>query len=261
MVYVDGSHRAADVYSDGVLAWPLMARSGIVIFDDYELDEIKAESERPKPGIDAFLAAFEGQYRLVHRAIRSRSSSCNAIDLTDIRRFTASPRMGQIGLARLYLLDGPHSMSIAPGFSLARRLRAGETVYSGWCGLAAPIVAELVAREGFTAVTLDRQHGLWDTASVGDRGRPDAARRRGPDRARAARRVRDREPRARFRRRRHHRADDQHRGRCARLCVRRAKFPPIGERSWGPHRATTLAGMPTRRSICARPTTTPSRSP
>jgi 4-hydroxy-2-oxoheptanedioate aldolase len=23
-----------------------------------------------------------------------------------------------------------------------------------------------------------------------------------------------------------------------------AKFPPIGERSWGPHRATTLAGMP-----------------
>jgi predicted O-methyltransferase YrrM len=68
VVYVDGSHRAADVYSDGVLAWPMVARNGIVMFDDYEFDEIKDESERPKPGIDAFLAAFEGQYRLLHRA-------------------------------------------------------------------------------------------------------------------------------------------------------------------------------------------------
>ena len=53
-----------------------------------------------------------------------------------------------------------------PPFSLARRLRAGETVYSGWCGLPSPIVAELVGRECFPAVTLDGQHGLWDTASV-----------------------------------------------------------------------------------------------
>ena len=57
-------------------------------------------------------------------------------------------------------------MTTEPAFSLARRLRAGETVYSGWCGLPAPIVAELVGREGFPAVTLDGQHGLWDTASV-----------------------------------------------------------------------------------------------
>src|SRR2546430_11847799 len=57
-------------------------------------------------------------------------------------------------------------MTTATAFSLARRLKAGETVHSGWCGLSAPIVAELVAREGFPAVTLDSQHGLWDTASV-----------------------------------------------------------------------------------------------
>src|SRR5713101_5222393 len=57
-------------------------------------------------------------------------------------------------------------MSTEPGFSLARRLRAGETVHSGWCGLPYPVVAELVGREGFPAVTLDGQHGLWDTASV-----------------------------------------------------------------------------------------------
>jgi len=51
-------------------------------------------------------------------------------------------------------------------FSLARRLRAGETVHSGWCGLASPIIAELIGREGFPAVTLDGQHGLWDVAAI-----------------------------------------------------------------------------------------------
>ena len=43
-------------------------REGIVIFDDYEFDEIEDESERPKLGIDAFLEAVEGQYRLMHKA-------------------------------------------------------------------------------------------------------------------------------------------------------------------------------------------------
>jgi predicted O-methyltransferase YrrM len=68
VVYVDGSHRAADVYGDGVLAWPMVARNGVVIFDDYEFDEAADDSERPKLGIDAFLASTAGQYRLLHRA-------------------------------------------------------------------------------------------------------------------------------------------------------------------------------------------------
>jgi 4-hydroxy-2-oxoheptanedioate aldolase len=51
-------------------------------------------------------------------------------------------------------------------FSLARRLRAGETVFAGWCALACPLAAETIAREGFGAVTLDMQHGLWDTAAL-----------------------------------------------------------------------------------------------
>jgi 4-hydroxy-2-oxoheptanedioate aldolase len=53
-----------------------------------------------------------------------------------------------------------------PSFSLARRLRAGETVFTAWCGLASPLVAEALAREGFAAVTVDQQHGLWDTAAT-----------------------------------------------------------------------------------------------
>ena len=42
-------------------------------------------------------------------------------------------------------------------FSLVTRLRGGETVYCGWCALDAPIIAETVAREGFSGVNIDIQ--------------------------------------------------------------------------------------------------------
>jgi 4-hydroxy-2-oxoheptanedioate aldolase len=128
------------------------------------------------------------------------------------------------------------------GFSLGRRLRAGETVHSGWCGLPYPIVAELVGREGFPAVTLDSQHGLWDIASlltaiaqvrlggaapivripVGEFATVSRALDFGAEGiiAPMINTVAD-----------------------ARAYVSFAKFPPLGERSWGPHRATTLAGI------------------
>ncbi len=66
IAYVDGSHYAADVYSDAVLIWSLMARGGIVIFDDYAWDLMNDDSERPKSGIDAFMDAIAGQYRVIH---------------------------------------------------------------------------------------------------------------------------------------------------------------------------------------------------
>ena len=53
-----------------------------------------------------------------------------------------------------------------PAFALARRLRAGETIYGAWCMIGSPIVGETIAREGFAAIVLDAQHGLWDTASL-----------------------------------------------------------------------------------------------
>ncbi len=129
-----------------------------------------------------------------------------------------------------------------PGFSLAQRLRAGEIVHSGWCGLPSPLVAELVGREGFPAVTLDAQHGLWDLATilhgvaairqggsapivrvpVGDFAMVSRALDFGAEGiiAPMINTVED-----------------------ARAFVSFAKFPPQGERSWGPHRATTLAGI------------------
>jgi 4-hydroxy-2-oxoheptanedioate aldolase len=130
-----------------------------------------------------------------------------------------------------------------PAFSLAARLRAGETVYSGWCGLPYPIVAETVGREGFPAVTLDAQHGLWDTASlvsaiahVRQGGAAPIVRVPVSDFSSVSRAL-DFGAEGIIAPMINTPAD-------ARTYVSFAKFPPVGERSWGPHRAMTVTNMP-----------------
>jgi Methyltransferase domain len=66
LAYVDGSHFAADVYSDAVLTWSLTAPGGLVILDDYDWDLMDDPRERPKLGVDAFLKTIEGQFDIVH---------------------------------------------------------------------------------------------------------------------------------------------------------------------------------------------------
>jgi 4-hydroxy-2-oxoheptanedioate aldolase len=128
-------------------------------------------------------------------------------------------------------------------FSLANRLRTGQTVHSGWCGLPYPIVAELVGREGFPAVTLDGQHGLWDIASmvagiaqVRQAGAAAIVRIPVGEFATVSRAL-DFGAEGIIAPMINTPAD-------ARAYASFAKFPPIGERSWGPHRVTTLANMP-----------------
>ncbi|MBV9557582.1 MAG: hypothetical protein JO254_10920 [Pseudolabrys sp.] len=129
-----------------------------------------------------------------------------------------------------------------PGFSLAARLRAGETVFSGWCSLGSPLVLEMVAREGFPSVAIDGQHGYWTYSEIKT---GIAAIRQGG--AAAIVRI----PLEDF-------------GGCskaldwgaegivapminnandAKRFAAAAKFPPIGERSWGPNRAMMLGGV------------------
>lgn len=126
-------------------------------------------------------------------------------------------------------------------FSLAGRLRAGDTVFSAWCTLASPLVAETVAREGFAAVVLDVQHGLWDTAALiagvsalHHAGSAPVVRVPLDDFSFVSRAL-DFGVEAIIAPMVNSAAD-------ARRFVSVAKFPPLGERSWGPQRAMTLQG-------------------
>jgi 4-hydroxy-2-oxoheptanedioate aldolase len=132
-------------------------------------------------------------------------------------------------------------MTIA-AFTLARRLRAGETVFSGWCSLPYPLVAETVGREGFPAVTLEGQHGLWDVSSlltgiaaVRQGGAAPIVRVPVGDFALVSRAL-DFGAEGIIAPMINTPAD-------ARAFAAAAKFPPVGERSWGPHRVTALAGL------------------
>ncbi len=126
-------------------------------------------------------------------------------------------------------------------FALARRLRAGETVYAAWCSVASPIVAETVARDGFSAVVLDMQHGLWDTASIiagigalDHAGSAPVVRVPLNDFAFVSRAL-DFGAEAIIAPMINSPAD-------ARQFAAVAKYPPLGERSWGLQRAMTLQG-------------------
>jgi predicted O-methyltransferase YrrM len=66
-IYVDGGHHSTDVYTDAALSWPMLVRGGILAFDDYEWTLMSTEAERPKLGVNAFLAGQAGQYRELHR--------------------------------------------------------------------------------------------------------------------------------------------------------------------------------------------------
>ena len=137
-----------------------------------------------------------------------------------------------------------------PAFTLASRLRAGEPVFSGWCGLPYPLIAETLGRDGFAAVTVESQHGLWDVsgilagiAAIRQGGAAPLVRVPFGDFALVSR-VLDFGAEGII-------APMINTPTDARALAAAAKFPPIGERSWGPHRATTLAGL-TDQSIYLR---------
>ncbi len=133
-------------------------------------------------------------------------------------------------------------MTTTQPFALARRLRAGETVFSAWCTLASPVVAETIAREGYACVVLDIQHGLWDTAStitgiaaIASAGSAPVVRVPVADFAFVSRAL-DVGAEAIIAPMINTPAD-------ARLFAAAAKYPPLGERSWGPQRAMALQGL------------------
>lgn len=131
----------------------------------------------------------------------------------------------------------------SPASSLARRLRGRKPAFSAWCGLPEPAVAGLLAREAFDAVVLDMQHGTIDFSGVARAipliaagGKPAVVRVPVGDFATASRLL-DAGASAII-------APMINTVEDARRLVAYTKFPPVGERSWGPHGGLALTGMP-----------------
>jgi 4-hydroxy-2-oxoheptanedioate aldolase len=125
---------------------------------------------------------------------------------------------------------------------LSRRLLAGETLFIGWSGVADPLVAEMLVREGLDACLFDMQHGAIDIstaisgiAALAAAGKPALVRIPVGDFALASRML-DAGAAAIVAPMINSAAD-------ARKFVSFTKYPPTGERSWGPYRAAPFSGL------------------
>lgn len=122
---------------------------------------------------------------------------------------------------------------------LAERLINGETLYTAWSAIPESLTVDAVASTGFDAVTLDMQHGGHDEASV-LRGIPAIVRHGKPALVRVpvgrfdmASRALDFGAEAVI-------APMINSIRDAKAFSAAMKYPPVGERSWGPTRAVSL---------------------
>ncbi|CTQ51526.1 4-hydroxy-2-oxo-heptane-1,7-dioate aldolase [Roseibium album] len=125
--------------------------------------------------------------------------------------------------------------------SLSDKLRSGTPVITGWSFLSEPMIVEMFARAGYPAVTVDMQHGTYDFDGARDAlsaialgGAHRIARIPLADNAMAGRladmgaecliapMINSREEAVAF--------------------ARAIKYPPVGDRSFGPFRAAQLSG-------------------
>jgi 4-hydroxy-2-oxoheptanedioate aldolase len=140
---------------------------------------------------------------------------------------------------------------------LADKLRSDTPVLSAWSGLPDPSVAGLLAREGFDAITVDMQHGAIDFAAT-VRAIPLVAAAANPTLVRipvgefgTASWLLDAGASAVI-------APMINSVEDARRFGSFVKYPPLGQRSWGPHAAVPLPAS-SRTTTSRRPTG--SRSP
>jgi 4-hydroxy-2-oxoheptanedioate aldolase len=125
---------------------------------------------------------------------------------------------------------------------LVAGVKAGECVLTAWIGINDPTIAEQLAREGYDCVTLDMQHGAIDLAgamrgisAAALAGKPAIVRIPVGDFATASR-VIDAGAAAVI-------APMINSGADARRFADFMKYPPVGQRSWGPRAALPLSGL------------------
>jgi len=121
-------------------------------------------------------------------------------------------------------------------------LRSGKPTFTAWVTTASPLAADLLAREDFDSVTLDMQHGLHTQQTIMDgiayaalAGKPALVRVQVDDFAFASRAL-DYGAMGVIAPMVNSVAD-------ARRLVAFTKYPPLGERSFGPVRALPMLGM------------------
>ena len=138
---------------------------------------------------------------------------------------------------------GAHMTEAVVG-KLSKTLAGEAPVFSAWVGMNEAAVAEALAREAFDAVILDMQHGALDFAgasrailAVALAGLPAVVRVPVGDFALASRLL-DAGAAGIIAPMTNSRAD-------AERLASFSKFPPVGERSWGPRAAMPLAGCDT----------------
>lgn len=77
LIYVDGSHEAADCLSDAVMCWAALKEGGVMVFDDYGWQDRPVGPLHPKPAIDTFLNFFGTKLTVLfvnyHVAIRKNT--------------------------------------------------------------------------------------------------------------------------------------------------------------------------------------------
>ena len=67
IIYIDGSHDAADCLEDAVLAWRLLKAEGVLIFDNYLTNASAFEiGTKPMTAIDTFMGTFGKHFDIVH---------------------------------------------------------------------------------------------------------------------------------------------------------------------------------------------------
>jgi len=70
-IYVDGSHKTFDCYSDIILSWRLLARGGILAIDDYLYNNTDGQViESPFEGVKHFLNKFQKEFKILHKGYR-----------------------------------------------------------------------------------------------------------------------------------------------------------------------------------------------
>lgn len=69
-IYVDGSHKSFDCYSDLILSWRLLERGGLLAIDDYLYNTEGDVVDSPFEGVNHFLKKYNKEIKILHKGYR-----------------------------------------------------------------------------------------------------------------------------------------------------------------------------------------------